>query len=531
MINPHFEFLMEKYLAKDLSTAERNELQTLLQQNEQLRAIFAVTLAQATMLRRIERKKGMQPEHVKPTETAPAPFIGRSKSQRSRLFWATSSLVGLAGVIAVALTLNGYRQSNSVFTPKSTVNSAGSRDDILVESGQTLTLNAEECSGRKIITREQAAALIRFNDGTEIELKEGTQVKLGIADPQKGKELEAEAGLLVVNAAPQPHDRPLKINSPHGTVTVVGTLFWLTVDAQETGVDLLEGTVNLARVSDNATLQLNPGQHAVLASGAALAATPIRAENAPLIYSDWTPADIETRAWYDAADMSTVMKRSPGGPVIQWKDKSGNNNHVSSGEGGRVFSYRSLNGLHTVRFTGNSYLQNTANITGQPYSFAVIAKVNFHGRHPLFTIFDGNGGQRSSLNYNSFNQYSMDAGSVGPTGKDSPGHFFVSGVFNSKSSEMRINGGSALVGNAGPGDLSQGITIGKLSNSTDTSVDFGGFIGEIIISSGVWSTSDREKIEGYLAHKWRAAGKLPEKHPYKNMPPRKPKALKSVPML
>jgi hypothetical protein len=38
----------------------------------------------------------------------------------------------------------------------------------------------------------------------------------------------------------------------------------------------------------------------------------------------------------------------------------------------------------------------------------------------------------------------------------------------------------------------------------------------------VLGTSDREKLEGYLAHKWQGAGannNLPAGHPYKSVPP------------
>ena len=44
-------------------------------------------------------------------------------------------------------------------------------------------------------------------------------------------------------------------------------------------------------------------------------------------------------------------------------------------------------------------------------------------------------------------------------------------------------------------------------------------VGEIIWLSGVPSDEDRQKIEGYLAHKWGLAGNLPSDHPYKHAAP------------
>ena len=47
---------------------------------------------------------------------------------------------------------------------------------------------------------------------------------------------------------------------------------------------------------------------------------------------------------------------------------------------------------------------------------------------------------------------------------------------------------------------------------------FDGFIGEIIIINSV-EDSDRQKIEGYLAHKWGLTANLPADHPYKSNAP------------
>jgi hypothetical protein len=45
-----------------------------------------------------------------------------------------------------------------------------------------------------------------------------------------------------------------------------------------------------------------------------------------------------------------------------------------------------------------------------------------------------------------------------------------------------------------------------------------GQVAEIICFSGI-STEDKEKAEGYLAHKWNLTGSLPDSHPYKYIRP------------
>jgi hypothetical protein len=44
-------------------------------------------------------------------------------------------------------------------------------------------------------------------------------------------------------------------------------------------------------------------------------------------------------------------------------------------------------------------------------------------------------------------------------------------------------------------------------------------LGEMIILDGVPSTDDRQRLEGYLAHKWALTGSLPADHPYKSAAP------------
>ena len=48
---------------------------------------------------------------------------------------------------------------------------------------------------------------------------------------------------------------------------------------------------------------------------------------------------------------------------------------------------------------------------------------------------------------------------------------------------------------------------------------FEGDIAEFIIVDGVASTSDRQKVEGYLAHKWGTTSALASSHPYKSSQP------------
>lgn len=53
----------------------------------------------------------------------------------------------------------------------------------------------------------------------------------------------------------------------------------------------------------------------------------------------------------------------------------------------------------------------------------------------------------------------------------------------------------------------------------DSSGAYRGLVGEIVIVTEALSTSDRQKLEGYLAWKWGTAPTLPAAHPYRSTPP------------
>lgn len=67
-----------------------------------------------------------------------------------------------------------------------------------------------------------------------------------------------------------------------------------------------------------------------------------------------------------------------------------------------------------------------------------------------------------------------------------------------------------------------GTTIGAYAgNEAGSSYEGGinGKLGCVVIGAGVLSSSDREKLEGWAAHKYGLQSNLPVDHPYKNTPP------------
>jgi hypothetical protein len=63
------------------------------------------------------------------------------------------------------------------------------------------------------------------------------------------------------------------------------------------------------------------------------------------------------------------------------------------------------------------------------------------------------------------------------------------------------------------------FSTGPIIGSNNLTAFWPGKVAEILIFNAVLSQSDREKVEGYLAHRWGIESVLPAPHPYKSSPP------------
>jgi hypothetical protein len=60
---------------------------------------------------------------------------------------------------------------------------------------------------------------------------------------------------------------------------------------------------------------------------------------------------------------------------------------------------------------------------------------------------------------------------------------------------------------------------GLLRTSFYNAIGWAGDVAEIVIADSAIGSADREKLEGYLAHKWGLESNLPSTHPYKSSAP------------
>jgi hypothetical protein len=232
----------------------------------------------------------------------------------------------------------------------------------------------------------------------------------------------------------------------------------------------------------------------------------------------WTPSGVTGMAlWLDALDAETLAL--DGSAVTQWDDKSGNSKNATQSTASYQPAYDSTD--KSVNF--DSDYMSIPDVSCK-CGFAVIRNANGNAGNASVTTLIGVSNSSSFIfARTSTADYSV---SIDGDGKD--------------SGDISINGGGLIPGDGTGTNIS--ITgyvpfpthnesdeiywqinnsrtfqnIGRTNNdASNAKCDF----HEILLFSSYPSESDRQKIEGYLAHRWGFASKLPSGHPYKSAAP------------
>lgn len=198
-----------------------------------------------------------------------------------------------------------------------------------------------------------------------------------------------------------------------------------------------------------------------------------------------------------------------------------------------ITNTRNINGLNVLDFDGvNQELQlNTPgpylrNVSGALVA-AVIQADTITGENGFFEVADDSGTSRLKF------QVQNSTISIAGRRLDSDGYVereaqaidtnphLVVAIFDYVNAAWDVSLDGSL-------DGSQAFQTA--GNTSDTDGDdmglswrpgekFDGVIGECIAVENDVTTDTRQRLEGYLAHKWGLAGNLPASHPYKNNPP------------
>lgn len=233
------------------------------------------------------------------------------------------------------------------------------------------------------------------------------------------------------------------------------------------------------------------------------------------------------RLWLDATDTTTLTGSSP---VTQWRDKS-SNAYAFNGTGAVTSNFISSERT-SLFFNGSSYLTNNSMSITNPFTvFTVgyqtsntatwqrilngISNTTYDSYLFLgclgsnVSVFIGNGSGWNDTSSNLPATRSLLSGTV------------ICSTVSAGTLTTYVNGTTldTKSGNTTPTFTGLNIGGGYGTLTTSGAQPWNGHIGEIILYSGVLTTTQRQQIEGYLAQKWNITySTLPSTHPFGTFP-------------
>ena len=245
----------------------------------------------------------------------------------------------------------------------------------------------------------------------------------------------------------------------------------------------------------------------------------------------WTPAQITTALWLDAADSSTITIVDD--KVSAWDDKSGNGIAAANTTASKRPSVSTINGVQAIQFSGSTFL-NAGDVldllSNNVSAFAVVQLTDANAGNCIFAksiaagalgrygLFISGPGDLAALHTSETTAYQVTSAH--------PGTFPILLQYTLD----RLSGNLSLLTNAAvvnsitfPSDASTSLNtsyrflVGAYGNADDTGEIYyaRALVGEIVLLFGSPDASIRQRVEGYLTHKWRLTASLPSDHPYK----------------
>ena len=247
---------------------------------------------------------------------------------------------------------------------------------------------------------------------------------------------------------------------------------------------------------------------------------------APTVEPLWTPAELTTSLWLDAADAGSITDSS--GSVTEWGDKSGNGNNATVQDGSPTTGTRTIGGLNALDFVPGQNLQvlDTPSLqfgTGD-FTIASVYLSDNVNRGPTSqnTILSKDFTNWEEYIYQGGNSSYIGGQGFGLSGTASNGVAYIKATQRSGSdSVLRVDGTERDTLSGAPVDVSgvgTNIAIGKRVGGSASTFGMDGLIGEIVVVP-TGALEDMELLEGYLAWKWGLQANLPAGHPYENAPP------------
>ena len=235
----------------------------------------------------------------------------------------------------------------------------------------------------------------------------------------------------------------------------------------------------------------------------------------------WNPSMLGPALWLDAADASTITLN--GSTVSQWSDKSGNANHVFQATPSKqptpMTGEIDFDGIDDMLTAASPVL--TGSYSGQLTLFSVSRLQSDSGYLYGSVDTDGTALYQQSSKIDLANTLTGATANQKLHGIASGSRGLVGTVYNNQSVIYSFNGTAVNADFAYTfAAPSTNFTLGNRFNGTASATYWDGAHSEVIVLNRALTSTERHKLEGYLAHKWGLDASLPADHPYKNYGPR-----------
>lgn len=242
----------------------------------------------------------------------------------------------------------------------------------------------------------------------------------------------------------------------------------------------------------------------------------------------WSPKETDLVCWYDASDASTITKNASN-EVTAWADKSGKSNNLTAKDN-PITGSSTLNSLNVFDLDGGDYFELTNLSTpssGNLQAFIVCNVTAINNSTDAILSMDSQ--QRDwQIQANAASSFRGNLVFAGQSSANTGGgntnltgyHIYCADLDFTDDGKYQLLMDGALL---------PGTNQRTYSNKFQSSADFRifanrgenqfpqGSVAEVVLLDNT-DNSTRQKVEGYLAHKWGNSSNLPESHPYKYYP-------------
>ena len=242
----------------------------------------------------------------------------------------------------------------------------------------------------------------------------------------------------------------------------------------------------------------------------------------------WTPANLPGLvAWYDGQKASSIILN--GSTVSQWNDQSGHGYNAVQGTASLQPTYNAtgLNGKPALVFSGTAGMSLHAPVPAGAFASAITmywvsTNTNASTAGGLMLRIVTGTGSPAPLAFLAAQAYCGDGTVAGVTLPSGCVSFTTPTLYgaNYTAAGFAFTDWTNGTQTASSSDTRYGDAATALDFGDTAAQGWGGFgtLGESIACNGI-TTSDRQKLEGYLAWKWGLASLLPAGHPFKPGPP------------